>query len=80
MEPQLSVVCYRYVPPPGMDADAVNQRILDRLRAETFVAPSATSVRGMYAIRPCFINPRTTEREVDELAAAVVRIGDRLVG
>ena len=80
MEPQLSVVCYRYVPPPGMDADTVNQRILDRLRAETFVAPSATNVRGMYAIRPCFINPRTTEREVDELAAAVVRIGDRLVG
>jgi aromatic-L-amino-acid/L-tryptophan decarboxylase len=80
MEPQLSVVCYRYVPPPGIGADAVNQRILDRLRAETFVAPSATNVRGMYAIRPCFINPRTTEREVDELAAAVVRIGDRLVG
>jgi aromatic-L-amino-acid/L-tryptophan decarboxylase len=80
MEPQLSVVCYRYLPPPGMDPDAVNQQILDRLRAETFVAPSATNVRGMYAIRPCFINPRTTEREVDELAAAVVRIGDRLVG
>jgi aromatic-L-amino-acid decarboxylase len=80
MEPQLSVVCYRYAPPPGIDADEVNRRILDRLRADTSVAPSATSVRGMYAIRPCFINPRTTEREVEELADAVVRIGDRLVG
>jgi aromatic-L-amino-acid decarboxylase len=79
LEPQLSVVCYRYLPPAGVDADALNQRILDRLRSETFVAPSATSVNGAYAIRPCFINPRTTEREVDELAAAVVRFGDELV-
>jgi aromatic-L-amino-acid decarboxylase len=79
MEPQLSVVCYRYAPPPGVDADELNQRILDRLRAETSVAPSATQVRGRYAIRPCFINPRTSEREVEELADAVVRIGDRLV-
>jgi aromatic-L-amino-acid decarboxylase len=80
MDPQLSIVCYRYVPPPGVDADALNKRILDRLRAETFVAPSATSVNGVYAIRPCFINPRTTQREVDELAEAVVRFGDQLVG
>ena len=79
LDPQLSVVCYRYLPPAGIDADALNQRILDRLRSETFVAPSATSVNGLYAIRPCFINPRTTEREVDELAAAVVRFGDQLV-
>jgi aromatic-L-amino-acid decarboxylase len=80
MEPQLSVVCYRYVPPPGIDADVLNERILDRLRGETTVAPSATEVDGRYAIRPCFINPRTTEREVEELATAVVRLGDVMVG
>ena len=38
MEPQLSVACFRYVPDRGAsdaDVDALNQRILERLRAET---------------------------------------------
>ncbi len=80
MEPQLSVVCYRYRPGPGADADELNRAILDRLRRETTVAPSSTIVGGRFAIRPCFINPRTTEREVDELVDAVVRFGDELTG
>ncbi len=80
MEPQLSVVCYRYRPGPGVDADELNRAILDRLRRETSVAPSGTQIGGRFAIRPCFINPRTTEREVAELVDAVVRLGDQLAG
>jgi aromatic-L-amino-acid decarboxylase len=80
MEPQLSVTCFRYRPADGVDADELNRAILDRLRRETTVAPSATVIGGQYAIRPCFINPRTTEREVDELVSAVVRFGDELTG
>ena len=80
MEPQLSVVCYRYRPAPGVDGDELNRAILDRLRRETTVAPSGTEVGGRFAIRPCFINPRTTEREVAELVDAVVRFGDELTG
>jgi aromatic-L-amino-acid decarboxylase len=78
MEPQLSIVCFRYVPPPGVDADALNQRLLERLRRETPFIPTSTIVNGVLAIRPCFINPRTTEREVDGLVDAVIRIGDEL--
>jgi aromatic-L-amino-acid decarboxylase len=81
MEPQLSIACFRYVPDRATseaELDALNGRILERLRAETPIAPSSTRVGGRFAIRPCFINPRTTEREVDELLASVVRIGDRL--
>ncbi len=81
MEPQLSVACFRYVPQGGLpdaDLDALNARILERLRAETPIAPSSTRVGGLFAIRPCFVNPRTTEREVEALVDAVVRIGDRL--
>jgi aromatic-L-amino-acid decarboxylase len=81
LEPQLSIACFRYVPADGAseaDLDALNARILERLRAETPIAPSSTRVGGRFAIRPCFINPRTTEHEVEGLVAAVVRIGDRL--
>jgi aromatic-L-amino-acid decarboxylase len=83
MEPQLSITCFRYVPEGGAadaDLDALNARILERLRAETPIAPSSTRVGGRYAIRPCFLNPRTTEAEVGGLVDAVVRIGDRLAG
>ena len=80
MEPQLSVTCFRYLPGPGVDADELNRTILDRLRRETTVAPSSTIVDGRFAIRPCFINPRTTEREVTDLVDAVVRFGDEAAG
>lgn len=83
LEPQLSIACFRYVGARAAteaDLDALNQRILERLRAETPIAPSSTRVAGRFAIRPCFLNPRTTEREVVELVDAVIRIGDRLSG
>ena len=40
--------------------------------------PSSTRVAGSYAIRPCYINPRTTVAEVDGLAEAVVAAGRTL--
>jgi len=36
-------------------------------------------VRGRVVVRPCFINPRSTDDDVDAMVAAVVRIGDELV-
>ncbi len=67
---------------PDDDAavDEVNRRILDRLRRETPTVPSSTVVDGRFAIRPCFINPRTTEREVSMLVDAVIRFGDEITG
>ena len=92
MEPQLSITCFRYRPAgsgggaggPGarphddVAIDEVNRRILDRLRRETPTVPSSTVVGGRFAIRPCFINPRTTEREVSMLVDAVIRFGDEI--
>lgn len=78
MEPQLSITCFRYAPPPGVDGDALNQRLLGRLRRETPFVPTSTIANGVLAIRPCFINPRTTEREVEGLVDAVIRIGNEL--
>jgi aromatic-L-amino-acid decarboxylase len=81
MEPQLSVVCFRYLPAgtaAGDQDDAIdeaNRRILGRLRTETGLVPSSTVVDGRLAIRPCFINPRTTAAEVDGLVDAVLRFG-----
>jgi aromatic-L-amino-acid decarboxylase len=78
LEPELSITCFRYRPPDNVDGNALNFRILERLRRETAVAPSSTIVDGKFAIRPCFINPRTTLREVDAIVDWVGRLGDEL--
>lgn len=77
---QLSIVCFRYRPPAGVDGDVLNQRIVERLRRETPFIPTSTVVEGVFAIRPCFINARTTMREVDGLVDAVRQIGDEQAG
>lgn len=81
-EPQLSICCFRYRV-PGLDderLDELNAEIARELRATTPYVPSTTRVGGRFAIRPCYINPRTTLAEVDGLADAVRRIGDALSG
>lgn len=75
--PQLSVVCFRYAA-GSHDLDGLNERILARLRAETPFIPTSTVVGGHLAIRPCFINPRTTPEDVDGLVDAVLRFGEEL--
>ena len=81
-EPELSICCFRYVreglDEPGLDA--LNQQILRRLHADSPYVPSFTRVGGRYALRPCFINPRTTTSDAEELVTWVLRLGDRLAG
>lgn len=80
--PTLSICCFRYRA-PGLDPvalDDLNGRIVARLHAETQHVPSSTRLGGVTWIRPCYINPRTTVAEVDDLAEAVRRIGDGSVG
>jgi aromatic-L-amino-acid decarboxylase len=78
----LSICCFRYVPAelrgqPGSGSriNDLNREIEARLHAEHHHVPSSTEIRGSFAIRPCYINPRTGPEEVDDLVQAVERIG-----
>ena len=80
VEPELSICCFRYRR-DGLDEpalDELNQRLVRRLHAESPYVPSATRVNGHFAIRPCFINPRTSESDVTGLVEHVCRIGAAL--
>jgi len=79
-EPTLSISCFRHVAPSGEDPDEFNQRLLRRLLRETDFMPSSTVVDRRFAIRPCFINLRTTLDHVDAFVDAVLRIGGELGG
>lgn len=79
----LSICCFRYVP-QGMGNSAepllndLNREILKRLHHEHRHIPSSTELNGAFAIRPCYINPRTTLTEVDGLVCAIERLGDQI--
>jgi aromatic-L-amino-acid decarboxylase len=77
---ELSICSFRYVRPGLDDAEleALNRTLVRRLHLETPYVPTSTLVGGRTAIRPCFINPRTTDDDVEGMVAAVLRIGDGL--
>lgn len=81
-EPTLSIACIRYIGSAddrdNATIDTLNRRLLRQLIRTTPYAPSATMVAGRYAIRPCFINPRTTQEHVDGFLQALLHLGDRL--
>ena len=78
IEPELSICCFRYRTEGVADLDALNADLMLRLHVETPYLPSSTRVKGVFALRPCFINPRTGPEMIDAFAETVVRIGDEL--
>jgi aromatic-L-amino-acid decarboxylase len=77
-EPVLSICCFRYRRDGIADLHALNEQVHRRLLRETPYLPSSTVVNGSFALRPCFINPRTTGDDVEGLADAVIRLGDEI--
>jgi aromatic-L-amino-acid decarboxylase len=79
-EPVLSICCFRYrrEGDPEERTEAINFEVMRRLRAGGDFVPSTTRLDGRLAIRPCYINPRTTLAEVDGLAARVRALGDEV--
>ena len=60
----LSTVCFRHVPGPGVDVDAHNKAIVDRVNASGDVFVSSTVLRGDYAIRVAIGNVASERRHV----------------
>jgi len=78
-EPQLSIATFRFTDNRIEDLDAFNHDVLIAVRRESRFIVSSTVVDGRYAIRPCYINPRTTVEHVDEFVDAVVSVGKRML-
>jgi glutamate/tyrosine decarboxylase-like PLP-dependent enzyme len=77
---QLSVVCFRCLPPgcrPGGDADEaavdrLNTEVLERLAATGRAFVSSTRLGGRVALRFCFVNWRTTAADVEEIVRLLI--------
>jgi glutamate/tyrosine decarboxylase-like PLP-dependent enzyme len=80
--PQLSIVCFRYVPPSSKlaeaDLDRLNLAVVDAVLATGRAFLSSTRLAGRVALRFCFVNWRTTAADLEEVVTLVVECGARL--
>ncbi|MDQ6769610.1 MAG: pyridoxal-dependent decarboxylase [Gemmatimonadota bacterium] len=76
----LNVVCFRYRQ-PSLDEkslDDLNQEILTRMQEQGIAVPSATRVRGRFAIRVAIVNHRSRGEDFDQFLEAVIRLGAQI--
>ena len=70
---ELSAVCFRYRSgEPGAAADRLNAAILKRVIERGRVYLSNATLRGRFALRACFVNHRTTDRDVGQIVPEVL--------
>jgi aromatic-L-amino-acid decarboxylase len=75
----LSITTFRYVPPGIDDADdylnTLNKALLAKIQASGDFYVSNAVVDGVYLLRACVVNFRTTNADMDAIAESVVAMG-----
>lgn len=71
---ELSICCFRYVPPGTKieDLDQLNERIMSRVQTGGRAYLSNATVNGHFALRACITNFRTTKSDI-ELTLETIR-------
>jgi L-2,4-diaminobutyrate decarboxylase len=78
-EPQLSTVVFRYVPAkPNADANWINNQTRRQLFDEGEAVIGHTRVRGLQCLKFTFMNPSTSEAEIEGMVKLIVEYGSRL--
>jgi aromatic-L-amino-acid/L-tryptophan decarboxylase len=79
---ELSIVCFRYVPPSlkGNDLalDALNKRVMEAVQASGAAFLTQTTLRDRFALRACVLHYATTEADLTALIDIVRKTGARL--
>ena len=75
-EPQLSTVVFRYLPAEGsLDSDLLNARLRQRLFDRGLAVIGHTRVRNRQCLKFTFMNPATTQADLESLVSLVVDHG-----
>lgn len=75
----LSVTCFRYSPQHDGDVAALNRALLDIVQREGRVFLTSTDLNGVFALRACIVNFRTTESDLDVLLDTIADAGQRVL-
>ena len=82
---ELSIVCFRYVPPTlkgadGPALDALNKRVMEDVQASGAAFLTQTTLDGRFVLRACVLHYATTESDLAALIDMVRSTGARLAG
>ena len=76
---ELSICCFRYVPPSSALSDAeldrLNERIMEVVQKSGRAYVSNATVNGRFALRACITNFRTTKADIDQTVDAIRTVG-----
>jgi len=78
--PSLSIVCFRVVPAgarlsdPALDV--LNKSVLEQLQLSGRAFLSSTVLGGRFVLRACFVNPLSSQADVDAMLAAVKELAE----
>jgi aromatic-L-amino-acid/L-tryptophan decarboxylase len=79
VEPQLSAVCFRHLPPPGLAPSAHNASLAAAITAEGRILLAPATVDGVPCLRACIVNHRTTEDDVRAIVEVVREVAARIL-
>ena len=77
----LSITTFRYAPNEKMSKEQLNEintKLLTQLQEGGKAFVSNAVINGKYALRACFVNFRSTLKDVEELVEIVVKLGREL--
>ena len=81
---ELSIFCFRYVPPElkhaknEQELDALNERLLTELQRDGSSYLSNARIGGRFALRGCVMNYRTTPRDMEILLEDLRRVATKI--
>jgi aromatic-L-amino-acid/L-tryptophan decarboxylase len=73
----LSITCFRFAP-PGLEeryVERLNQKLISQIEKDGRIFLTGTRLNGKTALRTCFINPRTTMKDVEWILEVVRDLG-----
>ena len=78
--PQLSTVPFRHAPAGCADLNAHNAALAAAMQQDGRVWVAPATIDGDVYLRPCFVNFRTTDADVEALVEVALELGARLDG
>lgn len=77
----LSIACFRYTP-AGMseeEMDELNRKLAHAIEQDGRIFLTATKIKGKTALRTCFINPRTTKKDVEWIPEVIRDLAGKVI-
>ncbi|MFW9993163.1 MAG: pyridoxal phosphate-dependent decarboxylase family protein [Candidatus Odinarchaeota archaeon] len=76
----LAIVTFRYVPEgfSSEELNKMNRKLVEKMIGDGFAMVSTTELRGNTVLRLCTINPRTTEKDIQETVEMLSRFSEEL--